>query len=285
MPVSHFSTANVKPTLNDSQVAEFCRQGYLVLDGVVDPEVNAKALAYADKEPSLFPNAILSQEWFVQGVLLNPQAAGAVRCLLGPNFELPKLMVNHRRLCPFRSPGGWHVDGGSRWGPQLHDLQVFYLPQDTPVELGPTELLPGSHLVPNTQRAMGHYTAIRGTVSTAGRAGSIFITAYRIWHRAGDADGQGIRNLFKYCYSRTSAPARDWVIDPKFDLSHENFTGPAALLGEQFNECYSAARMFVWLCGKTDSYHEVGGQGWPTPGPRVAEPYGFAKELSTLKTS
>lgn len=275
------STEHIQPTLTDAQVVEFCKRGYLLLEGVVDADVNRRATEYAAGDPTLFPNAIMEHDWFVRGVLLNPSAAGAVRSLLGADFRLPALMVNHRRVCPFPSNHGWHVDGGSRWGPELNDLQVFYLPQDTPVDLGPTELIPGSHLAPNTARIMAHYDAIRGAVATTARAGSIFITAYRIWHRAGSASGTGVRNLFKYCYSRTSPPQRDWVIDPAFDLANVDFTGPASALGEQFSECFAAARMFTWLCGRAEQHVEVGGQGWPVPAPRVAEPYGFAPELAT----
>ncbi|MCX5658541.1 MAG: phytanoyl-CoA dioxygenase family protein [Planctomycetota bacterium] len=275
------STHDIRPTLTDAQIVEFCKQGYLLLEGVVDPAVNARANAYAEKDPSLFPNAIMQADWFVDGVLLNPAAAGAVRSLLGRDFRLPALMVNHRRTCPFPTNHGWHVDGGSRWGPELNDLQVFYLPQETPRELGPTELIPGSHLAPNTARIMAHYDAIRGSVPTAARAGSIFLTAYRIWHRAGSASGTGVRNLFKYCYSRTTPPTRDWAIDPNFDLSAADFSGPATALGEQFHECFTAARMFTWLCGKAEHHAEVGGQGWPVPGPRAAPPYGFSAALAT----
>src|SRR5947207_3412759 len=127
-------TETCKPTLNDRDVVEFCKNGYVIVKAVVPDQVNRRACAYADEHPQLFPNELLSLDWFVEGVLLNAQAAGAVRALLGRNFELPKLMVNHRQVCPNPSTLGWHVDGGSRWGPELNDLQVFYLPQDTPVE-------------------------------------------------------------------------------------------------------------------------------------------------------
>ena len=272
-------THDCPATLTDRQVAEFCKNGYLILSGVVGDAVNARACSYADMHPEIFPNGLMDEPWFVDGVLKNPAAAGAVRSLLGRGFEMPRLMVNHRQVCPKGSALGWHVDGGSRWTAELNDLQVFYLPQDTPIELGPTQLLPGSHLVPNTARAMAHLGVIRGTISTNGPAGSIFITAYRIWHRAGSASGTGVRNLFKYCYSRAAAPVRDWIREPEFDLASYDFTGPAQMLGEQFHECYSAAEMFVWLSGRHDQFKSIGGQGWPVPGPRIGRPYGFNEGL------
>ena len=47
---------------------------------------------------------------------------------------------------------------------------------NTPIELGPTEVVPGSHFLVHLQRWMGHYTGIKGAVSTAAPAGSIFLT-------------------------------------------------------------------------------------------------------------
>lgn len=188
-------TCDHPPTLTDSQVLEFCRQGFLMLPGAVPEQINRRAFEYLETDTHYEPTRILDFDWFQDQVICNPTAAGAVRSLLGPGYGLPVLMSNHRRQCPHEGVGGWHVDGGSRWGPQLKDLQVFYYPQDTPVEMGPTEVVPGTHLVPNTQRAMAHYGRIRGSASTAAPAGTIFITCYRIWHRATAAPGSGIRNL------------------------------------------------------------------------------------------
>ena len=38
-----------------------------------------------------------------------------------------------------------HQDGGRRWSHHTRRLLVFYYPQDTPLELGPTGIVPGSH--------------------------------------------------------------------------------------------------------------------------------------------
>ncbi len=272
-------TYDCPPTLTDTQVLDFCKNGYLLLKGVVPQDINRRVFEYLETNTHYEPTEILGFDWFVENVICNAAAAGAVRCLLGRNFGLPVLMSNHRRQCPHQLIGGWHVDGGSRWGPELRDLQVFYYPQETPLEMGPTEVLPGSHLVPNTQRAMAHYGRIRGAASTAAPAGSIFITAYRIWHRATPASGSGIRNMLKYCYWRTEPPVRDWLREPDFDLALANFSGPAAGLGEQFHECYSAAEMFCWLAGEHRHYQVVGGQSWPLPAKRRDLPYGFPQAL------
>lgn len=278
--MSESKTHDCTPTLTDRQVLEFCKTGCLLLPGVVPEEINRRVREYLDSNAHYEPTEILALDWFVDGVILNPPAAGAVRSLLGRDFHLPVLMSNHRRQCPAVHTGGWHVDGGSRWGPELEHLQVFYYPQDTPLELGPTELLPGSHLVPNTARIMAHYGRIRGGVPAASPAGSIFLTTYRIWHRAGSAPGTGLRNMLKYFYWRTTPPTRDWVREEDFDLATANFSGPVASFGEQFHECYAAAEMFCWLCGQHADYQALGGQSWPLPAKRSGLPYGFPAALA-----
>ena len=137
------SVYDCEPTLNDQQVLEFCRNGYMILEGVVEDAVNRRMMAFVEAHPEHQPLQVLSEDWFVDGVIKNQQAAGAVRSLLGPNFKLPQTLCNHRAECPAPAQG-WHRDGGSIYTPRLDYLQVFYYPQDTPKESGPTDVLPGS---------------------------------------------------------------------------------------------------------------------------------------------
>ena len=128
-------------------------------------------------------------------------------------------MSNHRVECPIQSVGGWHVDGNYHYTHELNFLQVFYYPQDTPIEMGPTQIVPGTHLVRNKARFMGHLASIKGAMPTTAPAGSIFLTVYHIWHRRGSSTASGIRNLLKYFYWRTTPPQRDWVTEPDFDFA------------------------------------------------------------------
>ncbi|HVF09654.1 MAG TPA: hypothetical protein VNA16_02570 [Abditibacteriaceae bacterium] len=273
------NTYDCAPTLTDSQVLEFCKNGFLLLEGVVPRAINERTTEYLEVEPGMEPTGILKEEWFVENVICNPHVAGAVRSLLGANFHLPVLMSNHRRRCPSPVVGGWHVDGGSLHDGRLHYLQVFYYPQDTPLALGPTELLPGSHFMLNQQRFMAHYGRIRGALSSAAPAGSIFLTVYSIWHRAGTATAHGLRNLLKYFYWRTVPPQRDWVREPDFDFAHANDEIAGPQYGEQFRACRDAAALFLWLCGKSDGYAFQGGQAWPIPARRLSTPFGMPAGL------
>ena len=271
-------THDCPATLTDTEVLDFCKNGYLLLEGVVPDEVNRLSVDYCDQDDYYEPTGILAEDWFHQHVICNPAAASAVRSLLGPHFHLPVLMSNHRVAAPFDATG-WHVDGNYQFGPELNYLQVFYYPQDTPVAMGPTQVVPGSHLVKNKARFMGHLTGIRGAIPTTAPAGSIFITAYQIWHRRGQATGKGMRNLLKYFYWRTQPSARDWIVEEDFDFATVNYGSPIASIVEQFRADIKVAEMFLWLCGRHGDFQNLGGQSWPLPAHRNGAPYGLPTGL------
>ena len=256
-------THECEPTLNDTDVIEFCKKGFLLLEGVVSDELNRRTLEFVDQRPRM-PTEILDESWFVDGVILQPDAAGAVRSLLGNNFSLPNLMSNHRIQCP--GPGQeWHTDGGAVYGPEVDYLQVFYYPQECPKDLGPTEVLPGSHFLYARRDYMAHYGRIRGSYYTVAPAGSIFITDYSIWHRRSESRASGLRNLLKYNYWRTASPKRDWIVDPGFDLATADYGTDRPTYREDFQDSYDASEMYFWLRGDIDKYNRMGGQAWPLP--------------------
>ena len=254
-----------EPTMTDEDVISFCRNGYWILKGVVPDEINRRSMEYLGANPHWEPTKILDEAWFVDNVILNPAAAGAVRSLLGDDFGMPILMSNHRGRGP-APPQDWHRDGGSRYGPEVNYLQVFYYPQNVSPEMGPTELLPGSHFLYQRERHMGHYGAIKGGVLAAAPAGSIFITSYNIWHRRGARtapEEAGIRNLLKYNYWRTVEPRRDWIQNEDFNIEFADFVVDGLRHSELMRDCVDSAEMYYWLCGRTNDFRYLGGQAWP----------------------
>ncbi len=56
----HPSTHDCKPTLSDTEVLEFLKNGYLRLEGVVPDDINQRVLKYCDANPDLlYMNDIL----------------------------------------------------------------------------------------------------------------------------------------------------------------------------------------------------------------------------------
>ena len=262
-------TFDCEPTLTDFEVLDFCINGYIMLEGAVPDDVNRRACDYLDgripANPSWIPDglderelerirnshepsSIFLEDWYLEHVLLNPHLCGAMRSLLGRNVGLPVLASLHKTEGP-REPQSWHQDADRIFGPELEFVEVFYFPQDTPAELGPTEFVPGTHF--KAQDYQGDHEG----VLASGPAGTIGIHHQSILHRRGEATRPGVRRMLKYNYWRTTPPRRDWVEDPEFDFHSAWYGG--------HNAARYAAHMFYWLCGKGEEFRIVGGQGWP----------------------
>ena len=182
-------TFDCESTLTDFEVLDFCINGYIMLEGVVPDEVNQRACDYLDgripanpayvpdgldeKElerirNSHEPSSIFLEDWYLEHVLLNPQLCGVMRSLLGRNVGLPVLASLHKTGGPMEAQG-WHQDADRVFGPELEFVEVFYFPQDTPAELGPTEFVPRTHF------RMQDYQGDFEGVLASGRAGTIGI--------------------------------------------------------------------------------------------------------------
>ncbi len=246
-------TFDCAPTMGDHQVLAFCRDGYLMLDGIVPADVNEKVMRYCDEHGGEAP---VEEDWYVRGVTLNPTLTGVVRSLLGRDFSYFAWNASHRNTGP-NVAQAWHRDGGGVYGPKLDCLQVFYLPQTTTVEMGPTEVLPGSHLIFQLNQYMAHYGEIRGGVPTVAPAGSIFVTAYGIWHRRMRSTSPAVRNLLKFWYVRTVEPERDWVAVPGFVLEDTwEGLGAHTFGRERHRATRDAAELFYWLAGRHRVFEE-----------------------------
>jgi hypothetical protein len=279
-------TFDCTPTLTDSQVVDFCREGHLLLPGVVPDEINRRTCDYLEGKvpanPSWVPNGmseaelvrirashepttIFLEDWFVEHVLLNPELTGAIRSLLGRHVGLPVLVSHHEVECP-QEAQGWHHDADHVFGPELNFVEVFYFPQDTPAELGPTEIAPGTHVRNSRDREPTNI------VVSDGPAGTLGIHHQSIMHRRGASTATGLRHMLKYNYWRTVPPERDWIDKAGFDPRTAYFGG--------HHLARYAAHMYYWLCGKGDYFRVIGGQGWPwRTENQIGPSYGFgAKE-------
>ncbi len=75
------SAYDCAPTLTDSQVLEFCKYGHLMLEGVGPEEIDARCRRWLDDHHAGDGPAelqeLLEEEWFFEGVVRNPEGAGA----------------------------------------------------------------------------------------------------------------------------------------------------------------------------------------------------------------
>ena len=261
------TTYDCKPTLTDTQVIDFCRDGFLMLEGVIPEDINRQARGFLDDHHAQGGarqmGSLMKEDWFVDKVIRNPDAAGAVRSLLGPNYREPEWLTWFRGEEP-ESAGQWHIDGCSKWGPAVRTIKWYYIPSEATEDTGPTSFVSGSHLAFNQVRFMAHFDAFRGTYKATGPAGSIYITHYSIWHRRAKCNSRDIRYMLTSSMNRTAQPTRDWVRED-VDLRGIEFGRLEPRFGEQFRAHQDGAHMYLWLCGKEDRFSRPSGPGWPLP--------------------
>ena len=131
-----------------------------MLRGVVSQETKERRVVeYCDEHTGDVP---LEEEWFRQNATLNPALTGVVRSLLGSNFSYCSFSASHRNIGIRTLLNIGTVMVESIYSPKVDCLQVFYLHKLTTLEMGPTEVLPGSHLLFQSTQYMSHYGEIRG---------------------------------------------------------------------------------------------------------------------------
>ncbi len=236
--------------LTDEQMKRFIVDGVLLLKTDFSKEFHSKLLERMNQvheEEGNLGNNILPRIRELQKVFEHPVITGALTSVLGPNY----LMHTHRH-CHYNAlptAGGWHKD--SYWGYNRirnhHPwwAMIMYFPQDTPVELGPTGVLPGSQL---------YETRTFGTddpadeVTANGEAGTFVLIHYDIWHRSTRNLIGKPRYMLKFEFMRTVAPSV-----PAWNYGGSEWSVPDTALATEFpqDECWQDT--WNWLRGEVGS--------------------------------
>jgi len=236
---------DVKPTMTDSDVMDFVAQGYVLLEGIIGEDFNRQC----DTLPPGNANAFITSDAFIEEVLLHSELAGVARSLLGENFRLPNGGHHHFYEAPHFGQT-WHSDGLSGSGYDVTNLQCYYFPHAVEIEDGPTMILPGSHCRAVDREAIAHYGDVLGQVSLTVPAGSVALTRYGIWHKAGPKTNNKKRSMIKFSYYRTSPPVRDWKIDATEMPAYQNRARlPYVTEVESYRDRVRRERTWDWLCG------------------------------------
>ena len=124
------------------------------------------------------------------GAGTHPKVAGALASVLGPDYYMYQHRHCHRNM-PGTPSQMWHLDGGAgtteRTPDHVRSVLAMYYPQDVEPNMGPTALIPGTHLFPSSADRMASYGNFKNQVVATVKAGSVVIVHYDIWH-AGTAN-------------------------------------------------------------------------------------------------
>jgi len=193
--------------LDDRQVQAFLRDGYITLDAGPPADFHARL---HDRITQVFDsegnpgNDILPRVPDLHQVLEWPTVAGALTSLLGPRYLLHP--HRHCHLNPAGSDGqrmhqdSYEADQNVRHH-RVRWLMAFYYPQDVDAGRGPSSIVPATqYLTADDQH--GSPTEL----PFVGRAGSVTIVHYDLWHRAMANVGQRDRFMVKFLFTRMSEP-------------------------------------------------------------------------------
>lgn len=138
-------------------------------------------------------------------VFEHPVITGALTSVLGSDYMLHTHRAVHYNANA--KSGRWHKD--SYWGYKKmrnhHPwwAMIMYFPQDTPIELGPTAVMPGTH---NYDSRVFQSDDMEDERLASGKAGTFALIHYDIWHRA-TSNLKGMpRFMLKFEFTRTQAP-------------------------------------------------------------------------------
>jgi hypothetical protein len=181
--------------LTAGQMAHFVTDGYLQINELVPPAYNEAVLA-DEKRMSDAGGSFWQRSEAIRVVFELPQVKGAVQSFVGvnPTYDHSYLHIVGPRRDKAQE---WHADSVIDVRPFAFDIQAFYFTHDAPAEMGPTLVLPGSHLRKVNTSSTGRYKNIVGQRQLVAKAGTIVFMHHGIWHCAQPNHTDQMRYVFK----------------------------------------------------------------------------------------
>jgi hypothetical protein len=178
-------------------MAEFAVNGFIKLESLVPQELNEAV----HEEQKQYSNATPGHKYWHQSKLIRevfdlPQVKGVLDSFVG---KAPVYDHSFLHIVPAERHSGqsYHGDSVIDTRPFAFDIQAFYFSHDTPEIMGPTLILPGSHLRKISTFSIGRYKNIIGQRRLAAKAGTIAFLHHGMWHCAQPNYTDQTRYVFK----------------------------------------------------------------------------------------
>jgi Phytanoyl-CoA dioxygenase (PhyH) len=199
--------------LSSRQMAEFVARGFLRFDEVIDADTNARIMDEIDRgaiqaEACGTPLSKCYAGTAVGEMLRRPDVAGIIASLVGPDPLFDHQAV-HVRMPNEGMAQGMHGDSiiDTR---MAFDIQLMYFPHDTPLEMGGTLVLPGSHFRRINEMDIARYQNFLGQVPMVCKAGTLLVLHHGIWHCGRRNETDRKRYMFKIRLNPTVKQVRLW---------------------------------------------------------------------------
>jgi hypothetical protein len=253
--------------LDDEQIRRFICDGVLVLDSSLEPSVHQEIydkIQWNNTHEFNMGNNVLPRIAELQQIIDAPVIHGALQSILGDDYILHPHRFMHanepldeseRELTLTGNEHGtpmgkgtngnstWHQDGQiphSRARYQVPRMaMIFYFPQDTPVERGPTRVIPGTQLQPYLTESDFPFAFVCDHV----KAGTCFLIAQDIAHASLSNLTNFSRYMVKFIFMRTRNP-----IAPSWSGGDDEWQSPKARLG-RFEHSEAWSYIWNWMRG------------------------------------
>jgi hypothetical protein len=201
----------------DSVIEKFARDGWAIVEGLLSsPQIEQiqRAVRFALEQPGEESKWIRPRtyQWFdVQPIFVelmeHPFVIEFATRWLGDDFHLIAAQCSRNTRADFYAPGAsaWHQDRvffppperiTQGVAPQRYSFSAMWYVQDTPLEMGPTELMSGYRNDPPDE-----YSA-RSLHRQHMPAGSLLLFNHRTWHRGAPNQTSTPRDLITNAYAR-----------------------------------------------------------------------------------
>ena len=255
--------------LSDEQVQLFITDGMIELQSELSDEFHATVTAELDhalkKEMRWLGDNLVPRIPLLQEFLDSPVLNGALKSILGPDFSWAPHRFPHNseplpedvelgEIDAFEnqpvmgkgsiSGSGWHQDGHSkgarsRWH-TFRAINVFYFPHDTPIEMGPTRVLAGSHLYATLNHIVPEQVVFKPR-----KAGSFIVAAFDLGHAGTPNQTRQSRYMLKFVALRMKNPS-----EPVWNHVNDEWrTPPDRLTTDNLPTTWLS--LWNWICGKS----------------------------------
>ena len=220
--------------LNSRQMAQFVAQGYLRFDALVPDEINTAVMQEIDAgtihgEPAGTPLSQCYEGSAIRNMLDLPEIQGMIHSLVGEDPLFDHDAVHVREPMEGKAQG-LHADSIIDPRTQDFDIQIMYFPHDTPLEMGGTLLLPGSHFRKVNEMDIARYQNMVGQIPMVCPAGSILVLHHGIWHCGRQNQTDKRRYMFKVRLNPQEPQVRLWDMSDlteDYSAHREIFAGKA----------------------------------------------------------
>lgn len=192
-----------KVLLSNLQMAEFVNNGFVRLDEVIPQEIcdAAKALLETNDIKVGGTRGCDLMERYPKGSPIDqlirvPEVLGMIESLVGPNPRFDHHAI-HRKPAKTGFAQILHQDAEIDVREDAFDIQLSFFVHDTPLEMGGTRFLPGSHFRRVHETQIGRYQNVKGMYQVVCKAGTVVAWHHNIWHGAQPNLMDEVRYMFK----------------------------------------------------------------------------------------